>query len=423
MQYTKVKQADSKIASDMETICQEIKKQIPSVISVILTGGFSRGEGPVKKINGKFIPYNDYDIQVITREKISKKRTDFIAGDISKKLGYGSITNIFYPFKKENQKLQQSFYIDLKCDTPTDLKKLLPRIRTYELKNDSKILFGKDIRYLIPNYSLKKIPLSESAKLLLDRTSQMIEYYSTEKNYDKEVLTYFIQQAYAACCTALLQISGKYQIGYSKSANILDKTFKKDFPELYNKIPNLHKKINQFIKWKTNPKKLPNQDVEKEWFIARKNILEVLKYFFSKFLNKKIENLDELSKAIGGMQKEFYSPYIKAIIKNKTNSNFLANLLTPSAFIFLAYDLRRRYNKRLKELEINKVVRQKSPDLVIFSSGVYILGAITEKGIEKNSLAKARKSLEKVYPVKAQNWEDLTLDYANAYIAFFLQKI
>jgi predicted nucleotidyltransferase len=411
------------VEADMNFICEEINRKIPDVLSIILTGSFSRGEGPVKRRDGKFYPYNDYDIQVISKHQLKKERVDTIATEISKKLGYGGIKNLFYPFKKENQKLNQNFYIDLKYHTPTELKTLLPRIRTYELRNDSKILYGKDLRNLIPNYNLKRIPLSESAKLLLDRMSQLIEYYSTDKNYDKEVLTYFIQQAYAACCTALLQLSGKYQIGYKNSMEILNQTYKKDFPKLYKQIPNLHKKIGQFITWKTNPKKLPNSNVEEEWFLAKENILAVSLYFFSEFLNKKIVNLEELSKSILKMRNKFYGPYIRSMIKNKIKIDIgnLSVLLLPVVSLILKY----KYYHRLKKLGIKKVrvLFNKSPDLIIFASLPFIIDSIKKNGIDKGTLMRGKKILEIVYPAKGREWEELSIDYANAYIAFFMQKI
>ncbi|MBT3464837.1 hypothetical protein HN451_07625, partial [archaeon] len=225
MKYTKSEFADKKIEKDMELICEEIKKRVPNVISIILSGGFARGCGPVKIEGDEIFPYNDYDIQIISELKIDKDKIDNISSDISRKLGYKGIVN-FYPFKKEEQKAKDNFYIDLKCDTPEDLKKFLPRIRNYELKNDSMILYGKDLRNLIPDYKLDEMPLSEGGKFLLDRMSQMIEYYSTVGKHDDDFLTYIIQQAYTACCTALLMLSKKYQVGYVKSMKILKETYK-----------------------------------------------------------------------------------------------------------------------------------------------------------------------------------------------------
>jgi hypothetical protein len=422
MKYTIYPKANKKIERDVILICGEIRKRIPNVLSIMMTGGFARGEGSVKIKNGKIFPYNDYDIQVISSEKIEKDVVDKISIDISKELGYKGIIN-FYPFKKEEQKMKGNFYIDLKCDAVSELKKLLPRIRTYELKNDSKILHGKDLRYLISDYKLKDIPLSEGAKLLLDRMSQMIEYYSIENKYDKEFLNYIIQQAYAACCTSLLLLSRKYQIGYKKSMNIFKKTYKKDFPELYKEFPNLDRKIEQFIKWKINPAKLPNDDVKAEWFEAKEKILGVARYFFSKFLNKKISNLQELSKAILEMRTKFYEPYLKSIIKNRIGINIdgMGFLFLPFVSLVLKY----KYYKRLKKFNVNKlnVFLEKSPDLIIFASVVYILASIGKKSVNKEVLMKGKNLLNRVYNPKGQNWENVSLDYANAYISFFLQKI
>lgn len=421
MKYTTSAEGDKKVEQDMKIICKEILDRIKDIDSIILTGGFSRGEGAVKIERWGVFPYNDYDIQVISKTRITKEETDRISTEISEKLSYKGIIN-FYPFKKEEQKMRENFWIDLKCDTPKKLKKMLPRIRTYELKNNSRILYGKDLRYIIPNYTLRDIPLSEGAKLLLDRMSQMIEYYSIEGKYEKEFLTYIIQQAYAACCTSLLLLNEKYEVGYNKSMEILKKTYRKDFPELHKKVPDLDKKIEQFIKWKLNSKK-SLKDTEKEWFIAKRNILDVSKYFFSRFLNKKIESLDDLSRAILNMKKEFYLPYLKEMLKNKTGINFGKMSIVFLPFVSLI--MKGKYQKRLKKFNIDyfKLFFHKSPDLIIFSSLIFIIGSIGESDVDDKMLNKAIGLLKAVYPVNGSNWEEISLDYANAYIAFFLQKI
>ncbi len=420
MKYTTSLEGDRKVEQDMKIICREILDRIKNVETIILTGGFSRGEGAVKIENEKVSPYNDYDIQIISKDKISKEETDKISIEISKKLGYAGIVN-FYPFKKEEQRMKNNFYVDLKCDTSKDLKKLLPRIRTYELKNNSMILYGKDLRNIIPNYNLSDIPLSEGAKLLLDRMSQMIEYYSTNKKHEKEFLTYIIQQAYAACCTSLLLLSGKYEIGYLKSMKILKETYQKDFPELHQKIPDLDKKIEQFIEWKLNPEKIP-KNAEKEWFVAKKNIIEVSKYFFSSFLKRDIKTIGELSDAILNMKKEFYSPYIQ--VMNKLKVRGMDWFDKTIGYLFVPIWFRYLYNKRLRELSIKFKTKELSPDLIIFSSLIYLISSIdVGNKIDEGELSKGKKILSQIYPVKGRNWEETSIDYANAYIAFFLQKI
>ncbi len=421
IKYTISPEADKKIQGDMDLICKEIREKIPKVISIILTGGFSRGEGPVKKENGKFYPYNDYDIQVVSNTKLSQIKIDKVSNEISKKLGYRGI-EYFYCFKKSEQRMKRNFYIDLKCNTPSELKGFLPRIRYYELRNHSRILYGKDVRNLIPNYRLDEIPKSEGAKLLLDRLSQLISYYSEKGEFEDEFLCYVIQQSYAACCTSLLLLSGNYQIGYKKSMGILKRSYKKDFPELYKEVPELSKKIEEFVEWKINPIKL-NKDIKEEWFIAKNNVLKVCKYFFSKFLNKSLKNTSELSKGILKMNKEFYLPYLKYLLRSKLGFDFgFFNLIFLQGASFI---LKKNYYLRLKLLGIKKpsIFLEKSPGLVIFSSLPFIAESINRNGIDKDLLVQGIKLLKRVYPVKGDDWEKVTIDYTNAYIAFFLQKI
>jgi hypothetical protein len=65
----------------------------------------------------------------------------------------------------------------------------------------------------------------------------------------------------------------------------------------------------------------------------------------------------------------------------------------------------------------------KSPDLVIFGAVPLIASAIALSREDKVVLEKAQRLLRRIYPSKGRNWEAISLDYANAYIGFFLQKI
>ena len=185
----------------------------------------------------------------------------------------------------------------------------------------------------------------------------------------------------------------------------------------------MHLKIEQFIKWKTSPQKLPNKNVEEEWFICRKNILEVSKYFFSKFLGKRIENVNEFSRVILKMRGRFYGPYLRDMIKQKigVDMGFLNVILLPFVSLILNY----KYYQRLKVLGIrNRAVLFGNPsDLVIFSSLIYLISSIDEWGVDENLLRKSQSLLKAVYPSSSKDWENISLDYANAYIAFFMQKL
>ncbi len=414
MKFTQNKQINEKIKSQLNTICKEILNSV-NAKSIILAGSFGYGEGPVKIKNNKIYPFNDYDIYVITKNKISPEKIDEIASNSVSKLNLKGI-KYFYNFKKEEQTLEKNFYVDLKCLTIKQLKKLPPRLRFYKFNELTQTLYGQDLKNLAPKFDLNEIPLSEPAKLLLDRMSQLVEYYSIEKKYNKDFLTYIIQQAYTACLTSLLILSKNYKPKYSENNKIFLETYKKDFPDLYKKLPDLHFKINKYVKWKLNPQKSPYNSIEEEFRVCTKNIYEVSKYFFSKFLNKKIETLNDLSNAILKMSYTFYSPYLKYQFKIKPNLTY------PTLNLFLKHKYSQRikiWNKKHRKVYFNKY----PPDSYIFASVPYLLLSVSEKEVNEILLNKGASILKKVYPVKSKNWEQISLDYANAYIGFFLMKL
>ncbi len=411
--------ANSQVSNQLSLIVDEVKKSIPGVKSIILGGSFGYGEGPVKIIDGRAYPYNDYDIYAIVNDKLTDQEIDGIATEAAKRIGQKGIS-YFYNFKKEEQKFDRNFYVDLKCLSEKALTKLLPRLRYYKFKENTQILYGEDLRYLVPDFPLSAIPLSEAAMLLCYRMSQLVEYYSTKGEHCNEFLTYIIQQAYTACCTALLLLTGKYKAKYSDSADVLVKTYQFDFPELYGRLPDLSCRVKQLIDWRLDPAQLFFEDVAQRWFVCANDITTVSMVFFSKFLNRKIVTIDDLSKGISSMFTKLYFPYLN----NKLKLGLLPYAAIPLLNLFFKY----KYFVRIRELigkRLYKVfLNWHSPDIIIFSLIPYILNSLKEGNVEDDeTIDKALRLLRKIYPVRHESWEELTLDYSNAYISFFLQRI
>ena len=56
-----------------------ILEDIPETISVVLYGGFGRGEGSVRIIKDRVFPANDFDLYIIVKSKIAPARLDATA--------------------------------------------------------------------------------------------------------------------------------------------------------------------------------------------------------------------------------------------------------------------------------------------------------------------------------------------------------
>jgi len=410
---------DKKIQNKLDVVVNSIRQKIPSTISIILAGSFGYGQGPVKVEKDKIYPFNDFDIYVISSHRVNKKLFDDIATEIAQELNLKGI-NYFYNFSKEEQKLKENFYIDLKVYTLDDWKNLVPRLRYYKLRENTKVLWGKDIRDLAPNFSLKQIPDAEIIKILLDRVSQLIEYYSDDDSkYCDDYLTYIIQQAYAGCLTAILFPLEKYQPRYIDSVKILSGIYKES--ALSKKLPDLEKRIYKVIEWRMNPQILPNKDIKKSWRVCANDILEVLNYTIGNFVNREIDNLDELSRVIRKMSKYYHRPYLNELIRQrlKIKMDFLSCFLLLPLNIFFKYKYFLRVKKISGKFYWRIFFNPDLPDLKIFSIAPLLLSV----KINNYNLDRTRSELKKIYPVQGKDWDEVSIDYANVYIAFFLQKL
>lgn len=202
--------------------------------------------------------------------------------------------------------------------------------------------------------------------------------------------------------------------------------YEEDFYYLHQKLPDLHEKIRKYTLWKLNFNgELPEKDVKKFWMQTRKDFLEVAKYFISEYTNKDIKNLDDLSNAVINLGKEHYLPYSKFYLKNEfgiksSKLAFIASKLIPYRFKQLYFRRLIKENKIYPKILLNK----RSPDVIIFGAVPYILFGLNEDlSLNKENFEKGLSLLQKVYPTKARTWEELSQDYADAYILFYLMKI
>ena len=83
------KKADECIQQYLDTITKEIVAAIPDVISIILMGGFGRGEGAVLKADKSYMPVNDFDMYIVTKRLLPDKFLEGLATGISRKFGWG----------------------------------------------------------------------------------------------------------------------------------------------------------------------------------------------------------------------------------------------------------------------------------------------------------------------------------------------
>ncbi len=91
-----------------------IKSNINDLISIIISGGFGKGEGSAVVKQGKVIPINDFDVYIVTENEHSEEEINNIAQKAAKKIGKAGISSFVDFDKNRILPLDEFFYIDLK---------------------------------------------------------------------------------------------------------------------------------------------------------------------------------------------------------------------------------------------------------------------------------------------------------------------
>ena len=215
------------------------------------------------------------------------------------------------------------------------------------MKNGTILLYGEDVRKLIPEIKTEDLPFSEGLRFLSNRMMNM--FLSMNEEYLKEkpskdqigIINYYICKAYIACSDALLLSIGKFAPSYSERAEIFKEIYKETFPKLYKEFPNLSKKVSYAISYKLNPD-IKKMSYKKEWFECREMITEVFKYILLKEMKQEEVSWENLNKL---MNKKFESKYFEdysSFLLNQVHMNIpmfrkILNKMIASALSFLYF--------------------------------------------------------------------------------------
>lgn len=417
---------DEKIQEHLDIAVKELKK-IKNIQSAILVGGFGRAEGSVKLEKDGVLPLNDYDIYIIVSQKISDQEILKIAKRIEEQTGSSGFSMF--------ELCPKDFYFDIRAIHIKDLPKLLPFIKYYEMKHASYVLFGSDLRHLIPDYEPQDLPLSEGMRFLCNRLSSIFNWPPVKyikglpvERWEKDVLLYDVSKAYCACCTALCQLAGVYAPTYQKRLENLTTVYDRSFPQLEKQIPDLLEKIRFYTYLKLKPDYQNIQDYKERWFEARADLLEVIRFFIKDAFGAK--SYDEFLEKTA---QHYLNPYLKIKFSNSLGfsppSVFLP-LLNRASQIALNLIWVKRLLRYQKRLFLRSLLDTRDPGLRIFSSLIFIVQALNPDGsIDKKLFIKGQDILSKVYPLEKkggnslEDFEKLHKDYIDAWKLYFFMKL
>jgi len=419
---------DNLIQSYLDLALNEIITKFDP-ITVLLFGGFATGEGTVEVKNGKVIPINDIDLYVITRKKISDSIINSVSSKISKSLNIGG-KDFFEHFEDESYTTKKFFHIEIRNLTLKELSGLKPTLRTFELKNSSKIIYGdKKVLNKIFDLSANEILVAEAIRLLINKFGILLlcmdkkKLMGTFTQEEKRMIVYFCVKSFLDSCSALLIFLGHYKSSYRGRLRELKKILKKEFPELSKNFPDM---VN-YVEWATGFKAKPDfgnvKDPIKLWFKARNFAGAVLNEILAKelMLEKNSSWSLKMKKFYKDLPHIYFSAYTKHYLKKLHLPLFLNKYL-----YFSQYFMNLNYFFRLSKdkFYIKPLLNWRDAGLKIAVPLILLVFAVKNKNsFNKEITSEAYDYLKQVYPVKKKDWASLRNSALKAYRAYYLQKL
>lgn len=219
-----------KIGKDLDLITQEVLTLLGGEVhSIILCGGFGRGEGSVVVQNGIVRVINDYDLYVVLKERNRLKYAILYKR-------YHNQLNILAEQLAQRFSMKQ---IDLALKHRSYFDSSAPlKIENYEVLNGHILLYGaEDPCISMPDWRSEDIPLFEGTWLFRNRGGGLLlagRYFVGHDGIPAEKRENFVIEcgkAQLAIGDSLLLLRGRYHHLYSKRLEALDSLSVDDVPE------------------------------------------------------------------------------------------------------------------------------------------------------------------------------------------------
>lgn len=368
---------DDYIDRYLESVVEALLESVSGIHSIMLAGSFGKGEGSVLVDSQWVKPLRDFDIVIIFRKKAPPRN---LIRNIQKRLQdrFCSIKDDYY--------LMGDLIPEIGATTLENLNSL-PDIGTYDLKK-CKVLHGEDVRAKI-KWNLEDLPLRTNARALFQKAIALTGAFHT-KYFNGEIPLHlkdsFLREtsrAYIEICVGLCLLAKQYNSSCIRRLEIVREIYRKEFPDLYERVPDLVDKIEASTKHKLDPANNRITDNSLDyWFETRDNLGEVIKYYSSRYLNIPFENWMQFATSLEpSLTKEYYLPVIRAFLENRNlpANSFFLNLFN----LFFNIKENVEYSRlaiRNRHISIPLLCGISSPTIKVFSTVLLILFSIDRDG-------------------------------------------
>lgn len=400
---------DEFIDEYLKKVVEALLENMSGICSIILAGSFGKGEGSVLIDPQSVKPLRDFDLFVIFKGKVPPvKFIQNLQNRLQEKFGSIRVHDKYY--------LSNDLVPEIKATTLEKINSF-PDISTYDLKN-CKVIYGEDLRSKI-KWSLKDLPLRTNARALFQKAIALIGVFHSEYlngEIPLHLRDSFLREtsrAYIEICVGLCLLANRYDSSSIRRLETLEEIYRKEFSDLYEKVPDLVEKVEASTRYKLDPSNnVMSVNLIDYWFETRDDLGEVVKYYYNKYLNLSFKNWVQFSTALEkNLTKKYYLPVIDAFLKNKNlpTNHFILDLSNLLFNVKESIDYSRQAFKD-RHLSIPLFYGLSSPAIKVFSTASLVLFSVNrDRSINSEYVDIVLRKLKFVKSEKKRNedlWEE-----------------
>lgn len=297
---------DGLIEAHMARIAEEVQSSRHAALyrALILIGGYGRGEGTPYLVEGRQVPFNDYDLVVVS-SPLSRSRRAEVQRDLRT--------------CEESLSRELKLPVDL-CLYPLNvLRQAEFSLLNYEMKYGHRIVWGEaDVIRHMPAYEHDRIPLSEGTRLLMNRGKLLLDVRRALRDQvtftgeERIRCIKFLFKALLAFGDCTLLANGAYDISYTVKQERIARFAGSDVPDPEFMIAGFRRAI-AFKEW-GDFSSLGADDWRAEFEQVRRYYVRFFRWYEGKRLGAPVVTSEAYRAALGAAGRE--CGLLKAVLLN-----------------------------------------------------------------------------------------------------------